>query len=224
MSVEDRSARIAALKAELKELEGSTGEYTKPIEVTVCMPVGPGKMYWTWTAIRSLETGAQSEPLYLHVCAHQHTNAAKAALKAQQASWRQEWKIEDYRYCGEPANLGQRLPNICEARKFLAKTVETPYLIWLDADVRMPPGGVKYLLDGIKARENCGFLGIPYTKDVDHVQNGCTIMPTDLAKRLQWLPERCSCMSAIKEMQGMGYTVDHLDGIFAEHMSEARFS
>jgi hypothetical protein len=222
MTPEERARKIQHHEQALEELRGGGyGASEIDPKITVCIPVGPGSMRWLWSAVFSIENLAQSEPVRLHVTTQANAPVATAAINEQAKRWRDQWRVSSFKYLGEVPAIGNKLQSICESRKVLAKSVETPWLLWLDADVYMPVGGVRIMLDWIEAHPDYGFVGIQYSQKVDHVQNGCTIMPTELAKKIGWLPVRCECYEACKQIVDLGYKVGHIPGITAIHMPEA---
>jgi glycosyltransferase involved in cell wall biosynthesis len=109
-------------------------------------------------------------------------------------------------------NLEHGLARLCEA-------VETPYTLFVDADVECPPGGVRDMQDALKADAKIGMVGFCY-EDADHLQLGCSMMPTEIAKSLAWRTVGCPCRWANDEIVRMGYRVERMNPLsrMARHL------
>ena len=220
LSPEQIAARIAELQRELDSYK-RYGPLDKQVDVTVCIPVGPRNMRFLWRALHSVEYGHQSIGVNVHTTAQHSAIDAAAALGAiaKNDIWKQDFQFASFKFVRVVPDFRDKLRNLCESRKTLVQTVETKYLLWVDADVMVPVGGVRRLREELEADSGLGFVGIPYTYHLDHVQNGCTMMPTELAKKLTWAPVRCSCYQACQEVTTLGYKVKQVEDLWATHLS-----
>ena len=216
MTPDERSAEAEALRQRLDELE-SLGAAAMDLEGTALVPVGPEALMWLWRCLQALEYGAQSLRMPAHFTVQQNAGPERAALPAAEQHWRShgftDWKV----LCTVP-DYGEKVRNITEARQALAESVQTPFALWVDSDVRTPAGAVRAMLDYLKETPDAGAVGVPYDLKTNHLQFGCTMMRTDLLSKIRWEIEGCECRAAMGDIVHEGYRVGHLPGFAACHM------
>ena len=184
------------------------------VRVTVLIPC---KNAWKWLA-RSLwwlEKGAQSLPMRLHTAEQGSTDVTPLVLQ----------KLGDelqmpYSYLGPVADHGDPMRNMCHIRWALADSVETEYALFLDADVCLPIGAARTMVEMMDEMPKLGLLGIPYARSTDHVKMGCTMMRRDVLQVLKWSADPCECAGANKAVKELGYEVAHLAGWWARDLKQ----
>lgn len=216
MTPEQRTAVLLDMQKSIALLT-SLPVYAAPLEVTVCIPCGPWALNWVWRSIGSLVPDLQSIPVAIHTTAQSNAIAEASAMEHGADGWC-SCGIKEFKHVGMVPATGQPIVDICASRKMLAESVETPYTIFLDADVRMPTGGVKLLIDALKADKVLGMVGIPYTLATDHVKMGCTAFRTEELKGFEWHSDgKCECHALCMWYKGKGMDVRHLEAVTAEH-------
>lgn len=93
----------------------------------------------------------------------------------------------------------------------------------LDSDVIMPPEGLGRLVSEMAKREKLGAIGIDYDVDVGHLRMGCSLYRYAAFKKLAeigFFSIGCPCRWMHKQLEAMGWEVDTLLGMTAEHRKE----
>ena len=119
----------------------------------------------------------------------------------------------------EPGNEADVTDPTDAARELLEELLDK---LGVDADVCIPAGGVRTLLEMLKANEKVGIVGIGYDPKVDHVQHGCALIRTDLAQKFTLTEKSCMCRQFCAQTEEMGYEVRHVPAMSARHMKHER--
>lgn len=229
-----------------------SGRYELPLELTVCIPTYNGILTLP-RCLEALLSGRQSVPLEVLVLEGSDNGPSTdgtveyLAAEATRLHWIRRG-LRDFRVlapvCADVATavapLGEHERNVEEqasasaylvkARTAMALAVGTPWLMWLDDDILVPPGGVRALLNAAKSYEEPGLIGMMSDPVQDHVQEGCAVMWSAVAQFFarsgwgragctgRWLNRRCAELGLVTgflkgwearhlrwEMAGMGY-------------------
>jgi cellulose synthase/poly-beta-1,6-N-acetylglucosamine synthase-like glycosyltransferase len=180
-------------------------------EVTACIPVRNGFRTLGY-ALYSLEFGAQSEPIKVIVCDNGSWDGTQLMVRGLM----QPSPVQTYYAKRHPTgivgmevsyndSMQARFPregwNIRECFKTMWQAVDTDFILMVDADVDVPRGAVRSMLDMMKADEALGLVGCQYDPSTSHVKHGCAMIRTVVARELlpSLLPDRCMC-SQINEL------------------------
>ena len=114
------------------------------------------------------------------------------------------------------AHTSDKVKSISEGRKAVLSLVDTEYVFFLDADVKLPETAVTqaycYLLENPKV----GCVCVAYSDW--HVKIGASILRTEHAKSYDWLPiNDCECKFMAKHLASMGLDMVNLPGMVSEH-------
>jgi len=126
---------------------------------------------------------------------------------------------------------GPRLPGegryaaIARARNHAKALGTAHYALFLDWDVVLPPLGIEALVYGLIFNPRYAALGINYQEEVKrswsvHVAMGATLFIRPILERIQFrsVAGRCECSSCCVDIRRMGYGIDYLPGLRAEHL------
>jgi hypothetical protein len=125
---------------------------------------------------------------------------------------------------------GPRLPGesrvaaIARARNHAKELGSAHYVMFLDADVILPPGGIEALIRGLIFDPRYAALGISYEEPVPpgamHVAMGAVLFLRPILARIEFRaePDRCECLSCCEDIRRMGYRIDYLPGFRARHL------
>lgn len=113
--------------------------------------------------------------------------------------------------------------NICRGRNELRLKPETPYCLWLDSDVVLPPDACRRMIDALNADLNLGATGANYGDRDEtgaHVGMGALMVRSWLAKRFKFRAGRgrCECRNFAEDVRSLGFRVEYLPGLFATHL------
>lgn len=99
------------------------------------------------------------------------------------------------------------------------------YALFLDRDVVLPPLGVEQLVFGLICNPRYAALGINYQDEVrtswaPHVAMGATLFVRPILEQIQFRvePGTCECYCCCIDIRRMGYGIDYLPGLRAEHL------
>lgn len=108
--------------------------------------------------------------------------------------------------------------NILLMRYKLAQSVDTEFIMFIDADVILYPNTVSEMLKEFK--ENTGMMGVCYVPYTDHVRIGATIMRSEVAKKINWRmdKENCECKNCANQLKEMGLETIGFKGATAQHL------
>lgn len=107
--------------------------------------------------------------------------------------------------------------------------VKTEFVLLLDADVEVPIGGARTMLETLKAYSDIGWCGITYDPNPGHVQHGLAMMRTEQAARyigsLPMKPRKtpvgyvypCMCKLLEEMIVSDGLKSEPLDPLSARH-------
>ncbi len=214
-----------------------------PVEVTVCIPCynafcwGEGSLNVT---LQSLEIGAQSLQVKLVLCDNASVDGTQLVLKAMAEKDPKDYpggRIPDLTvrkfWLGRfpagiqiaepvpvneeyPAGQGRMNAHMKVIHPRMLELVDTPYVLTVDADVEVPRGAVRTMLDALKNDPECGLVGISYAPS-DHVQHGLAMMRTEDKRLIQWGARGCTCRYMNDEVKRMGKNVIDLSPLSARH-------
>jgi hypothetical protein len=184
------------------------------VEVTILTPCRDA---WKFLArsLYYLEGGAQSLPMAWHTANQGSTDMTKMVLEAL---GKEVPSIKEYKFIGDIKDHGDLMRNMCHVRNALADSVETEYALFVDADVCLPIGAARTMLDEMKRDPMLGILGIQYLPETTHVKAGCMMCRTSLLKQFKWYVDGCECNWMNKEAIRLGYRVEHLKGWVARNL------
>ena len=200
-----------------------------PTEITVCIPAY-NAFRTLGMVLHSLGRGMQSMPVAVILCDNGSTDGTQMFVReflrdsVTKGHWVKRFPrgisaMQVPQYDDLPARFPREYYNIRECFKVMWPTVETPYLLAMDADVEMPQGALRTLYDILRLDETIGQVGIQYDEAIDHVQHGCTLIRSELA--VQVLPrltiETCMCRQICSLLDGMKYRSIHVPAMSARH-------
>jgi len=118
-----------------------------------------------------------------------------------------------------------RSKNISFVRYHLCNLVKSEFIFLLDSDVLLPPFVVSNMVDFMNSAENFGCLGLRCEPLSDHVQFGCCLMRTIVARKIKWQQShtaagefRCECWHAKQEVEAMDLIVQYFPDSQARHL------
>lgn len=201
------------------DTEGQPAEarqvYLRDCEVTAC--IGTYNAGDTLgQVLKRLAPGFQEIPVHVILCDTGSTDWTPAIIEhfARNA---EDYKLRSVQVLPAIIHHEDRGSNYAHVRAKLIAAVETPYLWAVDADVIPPAGCAGRLLEELKTREDLGAIGCMYNHTVDHVQWGCTVYRTELLKKMDIGVKGCTCRYIQGELEKLGKTVEHIQGLYAEH-------
>jgi len=114
---------------------------------------------------------------------------------------------------------GVKEKNIEKVRYEFSQVSNTKYLMFIDADVLIPPYVIEGMINTMEKNEKIGMLGLKYDVLSDHVKMGATILRTELAKKIKWKydEEKCDCLYCAEQIVKMGFSVQHFP-VTARHL------
>lgn len=195
-------------------------------EITVVIPT---YNCWQWLGLclHHLEWGAQSLPLKIILCDNGSEDGTQQLVEAlggeANAWWQKKFRSlhvlqpvpqKHWVEAGE-ARTNKNLEHVW--RK-LVEAVDTPYTQFVDADVCMPSGGVRTLLEALQEDDELGAAGIIYENKVDHLKQGTMMVRTEIAKAFSWQSEGCPCRWVSGEIERRGYKIRHISPLSARHL------
>lgn len=234
----DIVGRINEYREEMRKLMAlvdQNPEVSKiPVEVTCVIPI--------YNAFRTLprvlfhlEPGAQSVPMKIMLCDNSSEDPLGIIL-SDGAERFQKWLVgREHGFADaeilpsvprrttnqdgvKMSALETMNTNIEFLSRKLMVAVDTPYVLYVDADVLMPVGSVRLLLEAIKADPKLAMLGCQYEAETDHVKMGSTMCRTDVMKTVSWNSMGCICRYVSKYLKSQGYRVEHLPGVYSTHL------
>lgn len=118
-----------------------------------------------------------------------------------------------------------RRKNIPFVRYHLCQKVKSEFIFLLDSDVLLPPFVVSDMVKFLNSAKNYGCLGLRCEPFTDHVQFGCCLMRTVVARKIKWEQSRttegefrCECWHARKQLEEIGLTVGFYPDSQARHL------
>lgn len=125
---------------------------------------------------------------------------------------RHKWfKFLNVRSEKQPQRPGGGMANIPMQRRKLAELTKTKYIHYLNQDIVMRPFALIQLFEDFVTRPNCGALSIKYDPKTNHVESGCTLMETEVARKVEWgfTPQSCDCWHLNNSLDKMGLKMEY---------------
>lgn len=214
----DSAEQIKRMQAEIARLQGLP-QLELPCDVTVLIPCfNSCREGWLQRCLYALSPGLQSLPAIVHVADQESEDGTGQYVVGSTPWWSRRFVA--FRYLGQTKNFGHKMRNICLIRKNLAISAKTKYALYVDADVKYPPGGLRAQYEAMEADPKLGMLGILYDRSVNHVKMGSAMIRTELLAQVDFKPDPCECDWVNKRVVEMGYEARHLPAYRAVHMSE----
>lgn len=94
--------------------------------------------------------------------------------------------IRSYRFLGEIKHRPNPEETMAHAKALFTDECKTEFIFFNDADVCIPDGALKRLLEEMKADETLGALCIPYEQKATHQLQGAMLMRRDVARRIRF--------------------------------------
>ena len=95
-------------------------------------------------------------------------------------------------------------------------------ILWLQADVLMPDGALKAMVEAMDAEPRLGGVGIIHRDEVvDHVRMGCTLYrwePFAELAEIGFFSDGCPCRWMHRNMEKNGWTLRNVDGVIGTHL------
>jgi hypothetical protein len=118
-----------------------------------------------------------------------------------------------------------RVEAIARARNRAKAGGTALYALFLDRDVVLPPLGIEQLVYSLILSPQYAALGINYQEEVRtpwaaHVAMGATLFIRPILEQIQFRvePNTCECYCCCKDIRRMGYCIDYLPGLRAQHL------
>ncbi len=114
----------------------------------------------------------------------------------------------------------RKYQNMDFVRHKFCTTVKTEYMMFIDADVLIPPYCLKPMLKIMEETPTLGMLGLLYDVMTNHVKMGATMLRTNLVKNLKWrrTDTECQCICCAKDLLIRGFKVEHYPAQTARHL------
>jgi hypothetical protein len=117
-----------------------------------------------------------------------------------------------------------RVETIARARNEAKRLGSARFALFLDRDVVLPPRGIEKLVFGLAFNPGHAALGINYQGDpprlpAAHVAMGAVLFHRSILQQVVFrsAPGRCECSCCCEDLRRMGYEIDYLPGLRAEH-------
>lgn len=223
MAPDDRLAQLEAeiekLKTAAKTREPMCDEY--PCKVTAVIPAY-GAIRTLPQVLFKLERGAQSVPLKVFVCYNvpdqDGLGAWLEACNGNSSGWPAR-SFREFRVFEPVPSHGNREKNVEHAYAKMLCQVETPFVLFVDADVAPPSGIVADMIEALDSEPELGIIGAQYDFTATHVKMGCSMMRTEVAKEIRWRSKGCVCFWLNdEELPRRGLKARHLKEKFARHL------
>lgn len=201
------------------------------MDLTTVMPVR-NAWFTMGRALRALGLAAESMPIRLLICENEGTDPSVDDCKSP---WLPPMLVQlglvDHEVlqpmpCSASSNQHQRMQeNLCRMWGLFLATVDTPYMLWLDADVLIPPDGIYRLLDGMLGNNRLGAYGIDYPvapgsdQMHDHVPNGCTLYRMEAVRQIEPIGSQgCVCRWWNEKLTAAGWEVHKVPMVTGQHI------
>jgi hypothetical protein len=121
---------------------------------------------------------------------------------------------------GEPRTL-----TIARARNRAKALGSARYVMFLDRDIVLPPRGIEKLVYALRFNPRYAALGINCREEVPppvapHVAMAAALFHRPLLDRITFRaePHICECYFCRRDLRRMGYCIDYIPGLRAEHL------
>ena len=105
-------------------------------------------------------------------------------------------------------------------RENVLKLVKTKYIMFLTANILIPPYSIPKLLEELEKDDKLAMIGLKYEPNIPHVQLGATILRTELAKKISWRKYlECTCRNAREQLVADGWKIKNHDKLTALRLS-----
>jgi hypothetical protein len=138
-------------------------------------------------------------------------------------------RVHHYFAEGRPLPGESRVETIARARNLVKSRGNSDLALFLDRDVVLPDCGLEHLAAALEDSPAFGALGIDYgapqTSPGPHVAMGALMFRRPVLEqlRIRSEPGVCECECCCADLRAMGYQIDYLKGLRAEHL-RARLS
>jgi hypothetical protein len=135
-------------------------------------------------------------------------------------------KLEHHILNGDPMPGENRIVTIARARNRAKELGDAHYAMFLDDDVVLPPRGIEKLVYALIFNPRYAAIGIDYQNYTPpgpwaiHVAMGAIMFIRPILERIHFRvePNKCECYCCCDDIRRMGYLVDYLPGLRAEHL------
>lgn len=210
-TVEELERENAELRAKLAGTHPAYDAYEAEVEVTVGVLA-----HNAWRYLGHILPQLHLQGVRLDVLAYTDSSSIDCTHEMLASEKTKTWmethrarSVREYRYLGELPHRPMEQILAWSKGNFVAEA-KTPYLFFLDADVKLPPNAIKYALEELKADPSTGALCIPYDYKIDHAEQGATLMTKELAEKVKfWHQPRCVCSNLAKSLHAIGLKMRH---------------
>jgi hypothetical protein len=135
--------------------------------------------------------------------------------------------LEHYVVEGTHPSPGERrIDAIARARNRAKQLGTAHYAMFLDDDVVLPPSGVEKLVYALIFNPRYAAIGIDYQGLAQpspwaiHVAMGAVMFIRPILEQIHFRtePKKCECYCCCEDIRRMGYLIDYLPGLRAEHL------
>lgn len=215
----------------ISAIRGESPPETKmPCEVTVCMPVY-NAIFTVQKSLRSCWFSRQGIPLNVFAVENASNEGTQDFMRGLMkpsvtrdtwltlSKWRELRVFELPQAEGHAWRFPREFYNLRSCFRLMFAKAQTEYVLTLDADVDAPAGGVRTLLEALKADDKLGIVGIKYDDNVTHVKHGFSLMRAKDARRwaARLQTHDCMCSQWCKMAEDEGYKCVNLPGLTARH-------
>jgi hypothetical protein len=123
-----------------------------------------------------------------------------------------------------------RIYAIARARNHAKKEGDAHYVMFLDDDVVLPSLGIEKLVYALLFSPHHAAVGIdyqgmhqPFLLSV-HVAMGAVLFIRPILEQINFRaePGKCECLCCCEDIRRMGYLIDYLPGLRAEHLKDTK--
>ena len=134
--------------------------------------------------------------------------------------------LEHYVVEGIPMPGERSCDTIARARNRAKQLGAAHYAMFLDDDVVLPPQGIEKLVYALIFNPWYAAIGLDYQDFVQpspgaiHVAMGAVLFIRPILERIHFRtePNKCECLCCCEDLRRMGYGIDYLPGLPAEHL------